>query len=121
MVKGIPLSSAEKLNLMAQDMANGSESKALIEHISRVYISNPDIGLNQAWERLQERFGSDEAVTQALTKKVELLSVVSSTNHKGLQKFSDTLEEIEAAKDDGSLLGLAALDTPYFIRPIVAK
>ena len=121
MVKGVPLSSEEKLNLMAQHMANGSESKALVERISRVYIANPDIGLNQAWERLQERFGSDEAVTQALTKKVEFLSVVSSTNHKGLQKFSDTLEEIQAAKDDGSLLGLAALDTPYFIRPIVAK
>jgi len=70
MIRGGPLASAEQLNLMVQHMADGSESKTLIEHLDRVYISNADVGLKQVWNRLQERFGSVEAVTQSLLNKL---------------------------------------------------
>ena len=117
----LPLASDEQLNLMVQHMADGSESKALGEHLNRVYISNHDVGLEQVWNRLQERIGSDEAVTQSLLNKLELFPQVSPHDHKTLQKFSNTIKEIEATKNDCSLPGLAALDISLFLKPIIMK
>ena len=71
-------------------------------------MDNPDVGLEQVWNRLPERFGRDEAVTQSLLNKLELLPQVSPHDSKTLQKLSDTIEEIEVAKNDGSLPELAA-------------
>ena len=50
MIRGVPLASDEQLNLMIQHMVDGSESKALLEHLNRVYISNPDVGLGAGLE-----------------------------------------------------------------------
>jgi len=61
-----------------------------------------------------------KAVTQSLRKKLELLPQVSPHDHKTLQKFSNTIKEIEVAKNDGSLPRLAALDTSLFLKPIIA-
>ena len=92
------LASNEQLNLIDQHMADGSESKTLVEHLNQVYISNPDVGLDQVEKGLQERFGNDEAVLQSLLYKLELLPQVSPHDCKTLQMFSDTIEEREAAK-----------------------
>ena len=48
-----PLTSDEQLNLVVQHVADGSESKALVERLNRVSISNPDVDLEQVWNRLQ--------------------------------------------------------------------
>ena len=77
MIRGVPLASNEQVNFILQYVADGSESKALTEHLSQVDISNADLGLKQVWNRLQERFGSNEAVTQSLLNKLELLPQVS--------------------------------------------
>ena len=47
MIGGVAPASDEQLNLIVRHMADGSESKALVEHLNRVYISNPDVGLEQ--------------------------------------------------------------------------
>ena len=79
-------------------MADCSEPKALFERLNQVYISNHDVSLEQVWNCLQERFGRDEAMTQSLLNKLELLPQVSPHDRKTLQKFSDTIEEIDATK-----------------------
>ena len=61
MIRGIPLAFDEKLSLLVQHMSDGSESKAFVECLNRVYISYTDVGLEQVCNPLQERFGGDEA------------------------------------------------------------
>ena len=53
-----------------------------------------------------------------MINKLELLPQVFPHDLKTLQKISNTIEEIEATKNNGILPGLAAWDISLFLNPL---
>lgn len=64
-----------------------------------------------AWERLDEIYGSPEAVEQALFSKLENFPKVTTKDPQRLRDLADLLLELQAAKEDGYLASLSYLDT----------
>lgn len=110
---------AQMLEFMCQSTDDKSEAQSLLERLSRVYIRNPALGLQEAWNKLEDRFGSTDRVVDALIDKMNKLPTPSDA--RSLQKFSDIIEEVRAAQLDESLEGLNVLDSPVVMKPIIAK
>ncbi|KAL6485054.1 hypothetical protein MHYP_G00070990 [Metynnis hypsauchen] len=118
-IAGLDLSAAEELDLLVKYL--GKHSAEQIKRIKAVNIRHPPAGLSLAWERLEETYGSPEAIEHALFTKVEKFPKVSSNDPQKLRDLADLLSELEYAKLDGSLPGLSYLDTARGIHPIVEK
>nr|XP_020483745.2 uncharacterized protein LOC109978925 [Labrus bergylta] len=73
------------------------------------------------WERLEECYGSAEAMETALFNKLEYFPKVSQRDSQRLRELGDLLLEVEAAKEEGYLPALSYLDTARGIHPIVEK
>lgn len=73
------------------------------------------------WQRLEECYGSPEAIENALLKKVDYFPKISNRDNQKLRELGDILMELEAARSDGFLPGLNYLDTSRGITPIVQK
>lgn len=73
------------------------------------------------WQRLEDCYGSPEAVENALLKKVDDFPKISYRENHRLRELGDLLLELEAARADGFLPGLNYLDTSRGITPIVQK
>ncbi|XP_038132002.1 uncharacterized protein LOC119777240 [Cyprinodon tularosa] len=118
-IAGLDLSATEELDLLVKYL--GKDSAEQIKRIKAVNIRHPPAGLSLAWERLEETYGSPEAMEHALFSKVEKFPKVSSNDPWKLRDLADLLSELEYAKLDGSLPGLSYLDTARGIHPIVEK
>ncbi|KAL6487592.1 hypothetical protein MHYP_G00042180 [Metynnis hypsauchen] len=118
-IAGLDLSAAEELDLLVKYL--GKHSAEQIKRIKAVNIRHPPAGLSLAWERLEETYGSPEAIEHALFTKVEKFPKVSSNDPQKLRDLADLLSELEYAKLDGSLPGLSYLDTARGIHLIVEK
>ncbi len=88
--------------------------------IKTVNIKDPAIGLSMAWKRLDEIYGSPEAVEQALFNKLEDFPKVTMKDPRRLRDLADLLSELQVAKED-YLAGLSYLDTSRGIKPIIEK
>ncbi len=60
-------------------------------------------------------------IENALLKKIENIPKLSNKDNHKLRELGDILLELECAKADGYLPGLAYLDTPRGVNPIVEK
>ncbi|CAE1305246.1 unnamed protein product [Acanthosepion pharaonis] len=65
-------------------------------------------------------YGSPEAIEDSLFERIHRFPKVTK-DYDRLRELSDLLTELQAAKDDGDLPGLALLDTARGLRPIVEK
>ena len=99
----------------------GAESAEHARRIKSVNVRNPSAGLYLIWERLDEMYGSPEAIEGALFTKLEKFPRIAPKEHSRLRELSDLLSEIESAKREGYLPGLAYLDTARGINPVVEK
>lgn len=117
--KDLELSAAEELDLLAKYL--GKESAEQVRRIKTVNIKNPTTGLFMAWRRLDEIYGSPEAVEQALFNKLESFPKVTMKEPQRLRDLADLLSELQAAKEDGYLASLSYLDTSRGIKPIIEK
>lgn len=118
-IANLDLSAAEQLDLLTKYL--GKESAEQVRRIKTVNIRNPPTGLYVAWERLDEIYGSPEAVEQALFNKLENFPKVTTKDPQRLRDLADLLTELLAAKEDGYLAGLSYLDTSRGIKPIIEK
>lgn len=73
------------------------------------------------WQRLEECYGSVEAMESALFSKLEHFPRVSNRDNQRLRELGYLLLEVEAAKEEGYLPALAYLDTARGISPILKK
>lgn len=73
------------------------------------------------WSRLEESYGSPEAIESALFSKIENFPRISNKENHKLRELGDLLFELQAAKEDGYLPGLTFLDTARGVGPIVDK
>ncbi|XP_056430806.1 uncharacterized protein LOC130369492 [Hyla sarda] len=118
-VKDLDLTAAETLDLMVKWL--GSESAEHARRMRRIHLFNPSVGLDMAWQRLEERYGSPEAIEGALMKRLESFPKLNSKDNLKLQELGDILWEVQCAKEEGYLRGLAHLDTANGTKPIVEK
>lgn len=72
-------------------------------------------------DRLQECYGSPEALERALFDKLERFPRITNKDPHLLRDLGDLLLEIDSAKSEGYIPGLLYLDTARGIHPIVDK
>ncbi|XP_026159937.1 uncharacterized protein LOC113128663 [Mastacembelus armatus] len=117
--QGLGLTYSEELDLLVKWL--GKESSEHVKRIRAVHVTNPRAALHLSWQRLQECYGTPEMVEDALFKRLDSFPRLSPKDNAKLRELGDLLMELLAAKDDGYLPGLAYLDTPRGIKPIVEK
>ena len=99
----------------------GRESAEQAHRIKSANVRSLSAGLQLMWERLDETYGSPEAIEKALFTKIENFPRIMGREPQKLRELSDLLLELEVAKQDGYLQGLSYLDTARGINPIVEK
>ncbi|XP_040908610.1 uncharacterized protein LOC121191510 [Toxotes jaculatrix] len=117
--KDLNLSAREELDLLTKWL--GVESSEQAKRIRSVHILNPTAGVSMVWQRLEECYGTPEVIEDALLKKIEHFPRLTNKDNVKLRELSDILLELECAKEDGSLPGLAYLDTARGVKQIVEK
>lgn len=97
------------------------QSSEHARRIKAVNLRDPYRALRMVWERLEETYGSPEAIEHTLFSKLENFPKVTYKDPHKLRELADLLMEVEAAKLDGFLTGLSYLDTSRGVHPIVEK
>lgn len=118
-VRGLELSYNEEMDLLVKWL--GKESAEHAKRIRSIHINQPASGLQMIWTRLDECYGSAEAIEKALFQKIDNFPKISNKDYPKLRDLSDLLMELNAAKAEGDLPGLSYLDTARGINPIVQK
>ncbi len=115
----LQLSASEELDLLVKWL--GKESSDYVRRIRAVYVTNPQAALQMSRTRLQECYATPEVIESALFTRLDNFPRLSPKDNVKLRELADLLMEILAAKGDAYLPGLAYLDTPRGINPIVEK
>ncbi|XP_027012633.2 uncharacterized protein LOC113649181 [Tachysurus fulvidraco] len=115
----LQLSANEKLDLLIKWL--GKESSEHVKRIRAVYVTDLQAALQMSWMRLQECYATPEVIESALFKRLDNFPRLSPKDNVKLRELADLLTEILVAKGDAYLPGLAYLDTPRGINPIVEK
>ncbi|XP_043105115.1 uncharacterized protein LOC122351832 [Puntigrus tetrazona] len=113
------LTSSEEMDLLLKWL--GKESAEHVEQIRAIHINHPQAGLAMAWDRLDQAYGSTEVIEDALFKRIDAFPKITNRDYSKLTKLSDLLMELQSAKAEGDLPGLAFLDTARGVNPIVQK
>ncbi len=115
----VHLSATQELDLMTKWL--GKESGEMVKRIRSVHVSNPNLALHKAWERLRECYAAPEVIERSLFQRLDSFPRFSAKDHTKLRELGDLLMEIQGAKEDGYLTGLSYLDTSRGIAPVVDK
>lgn len=118
-IDDLQLKAGEEIDLLIKWLGPESSEHAL--RIKSVNVKNPSAGLDLIWERLEEIYGSPEAIEGALFTKLEKFPKIGPKEHQKLRDLGDLLSEIESAKQEGYLPGLSYLDTARGVHPIIEK
>lgn len=113
------ISPSEEMDLLVRWL--GRESAEHAKRIRAVHINYPLQGLSMIWKRLYELYGAPEMVESSLFRRLENFPKISNRDNCRLRELSDLLMEIQAAMQDGDLMGLTYLDTPRGVNPIIQK
>lgn len=117
--ENVGLTYSEELDLLVKWL--GKESSDHVKRIRAVYTTDPKAALEMSWDRLRECYATPEIIENALFKKLDTFPRLTNRDNVKLRELSDLLMELLVAKNEGYLPGLAYLDTPRGIRPIVEK
>ncbi|XP_068120871.1 uncharacterized protein [Hyperolius riggenbachi] len=118
-IKDVELSPSEEMDLLAKWL--GTASAEHVKRIRSINIRNPAAGLKMVWDRLDECYGSVEAIENSLFKRIEDFPKIASKGLQKLRELSDLLMELQVAKSEGDLSGLAYFDTARGVNLIVQK
>ncbi|XP_049341522.1 uncharacterized protein LOC125806060 [Astyanax mexicanus] len=113
------LSSREELDLLVKWL--GTDSAEQARRLRSVHVLDPAAGLRMVWQRMEDCYGTPEAMEHALLKKIEEFPRLTNKDNVKLRELGDLLLELECAKDEGYLPGLAFLDTARGVNPIAEK
>ena len=118
-LQGLDISANDEVDLLIKWL--GPESSQLARRMKSVSIGHPSAALRLIWTRLEERYGAPEAIEKALFAKLDNFPKISNRDNSRLSELADLVLELEAAKQDSYLQGLAYLDTARGVGPIVEK
>ncbi|XP_071963839.1 uncharacterized protein [Antedon mediterranea] len=116
-VKELSLSAREECDLMIKWL--GPESRKIVMRLRAVHLDNPENCLKDMWKRLNEEYGAPELIESVLLKKLETFTRIKDDHQ--LKEMSDLLREIEVAKSDKRLPGLACFDTARGVNMVTEK
>ncbi|XP_061885884.1 uncharacterized protein LOC133636154 isoform X3 [Entelurus aequoreus] len=117
--ESLDLKAGEEIDLLIKSL--GPESVKHARRIRAVNINKSPAALQLIWDRLEETYGSPEAIEGALFAKLDQFPKIGPKDHLKLRELSDLLLEINSAMQEGYLHGLSYLDTARGIAPIVEK
>lgn len=92
-----------------------------MKRVHSVHVSNPNLALHKAWERLCECYAAPKIIEKSLFQRLDSFPKIPAKDHSKLRELWDLLMEIQGAKENGYLAGLSYLDTSCGIGPIVDK
>lgn len=115
----LSLTANEEMDLLVKWL--GPESAAQVKRIRAVNVNILVKGLQMIWECLNECYGAPEVIENSLLERVDSFPKFSNKDNKKLRQLGDLLTELQAAKSEGALSGLAYLDTARGISGIVQK
>lgn len=118
-IDNIGLTLAEETDLLMKWL--GKESSEQARRLKAAYIRDSEGGIRAIWQRLEECYGTPEAIEKALFARLENFPKISNREPAKLRELADLLQELSAAKQDGFLPGLAYLDTARGVAPVVDK
>lgn len=118
-VTGLNLTEKEEIDLLVKWL--GRESAEHVKHIRAVHVNDSKKGLQMAWQRLNECYGAAEVVKESLWRRVDSFGKISNKDHQRFRELGDLMMELQAAKEEGELPGLAYLETARGISSIVQK
>ena len=95
------------------------EVQRVVDNFRKRQQNDPVTLLQDLWKELETRFGSAAVITNALLERLNNLSNFQEKDHAKLQEFADLCADLECQIDN--LRGLACLNYPGAIRPIVEK
>ncbi|KAG1927244.1 hypothetical protein F2P79_024382 [Pimephales promelas] len=116
---GLYLSPKEELDLLCKWLGPKSSDQA--KRLRAVHTYDAAAGVKMVWQRLEDIYGSPEAIENALLKKLEDFPKIANRENGKLRELGDLISELDAARVDGFLPGLSYLDTSRGITPIVQK
>nr|XP_016853166.1 PREDICTED: uncharacterized protein LOC107983578 [Anolis carolinensis] len=118
-LKQLKLPVEEELNLLIAWL--GPASSIQVKRIYAANINNPHAALNRVWDRLNERYGSSAQIETLLLQKLKSFPAFTKGEYEKLWDYADLLEELEAAKGNPDLPGLACLDQYLTQQEIIDK
>lgn len=118
-VAEVSLTATQELDVMTKWL--GKQSGEQVRRIRSVYINNPILALNKAWERLHDCYACPEIIEQSLFQRLDSFPKIAAKDHAKLLELGDLLMELQGAKEVGVLTGLSYLDTSRGISPIIDK
>ncbi|XP_041424892.1 uncharacterized protein LOC121395423 [Xenopus laevis] len=117
--RDLNLTAREELDLLTKWL--GPDSSRQAQRIRSVHVHNPSAGVRMVWQRLEDCYGSPEVIENALMKKLDDFPKMSNKDNLKLRELGDILLEVNAAKTEGYLPGLAYLDTTRGVKSIIEK
>lgn len=119
MFKDLDLTFGEEIDLLVKWL--GKESAEYVTWIWTVKVNNPERGLRMIWIRPEECYGSSKVMENELFKHLESFPKLSNKDYAKLIELSDWLMELQSARVDKDLPGLAVLENVCGVNPRVEK
>ena len=118
-LKNLNVTPSEELDLLVKWL--GPESSKHAISLRNANVCNPASGLIKVWERLDKRYGCPENIESAIREKLNNFPKITNRDNRKLWDLADLLAELESAKSDPSLVGLAVFDSACGVNEIVSK
>ncbi|PIK48185.1 hypothetical protein BSL78_14928 [Apostichopus japonicus] len=118
-IRDLNLLPREELDLLIKWL--GGKSSLHAKRLRSAQVTNPQVGLDMVWQRLDECYGAPEVVEQALLRKVDDFPKMNTKDNTKIRELGDVLLELECAMRDGTLPGLSYLDSAGGVKRIVEK
>ena len=117
MVKDADVAADQELNYLRS--YTSSNPQQLVDNYRKRQGDNPTVTLAELWVELERRFGNAAALTQALIDRLSTAAGFGEKDCARLQKLADLCADVDCQMT--YLPGLACLNYPIAIRPIIEK
>ena len=117
MIKDTSVTAEQEINYL-RSFTRG-EVQRVVDNFRIRHHNDPTRLLQNLWKELETRFGSVAVITNALLERLHSSSNFHEKDHAKLQEFADLCADVDSQIDN--LPGLACLNYPGAIRPIVEK
>ena len=96
LVDSVPVSSQQELHLLYQQLEG--RAKKVVEQL-QFLIGDPERAPTEARKRLRERFGHSAILSEDVEVKLTNWPKVGNSDARGMQEFSDFLQQVEVASE----------------------
>ena len=96
LVDSVPVAPRQKLHLLFQHLEG--RAKKVVEQL-QFMINDPEKAYKESRKRLKDRFGHSAILSADFEKRLTSWPKIGNNDAKGIQEFSDFLQQVEVARD----------------------